>query len=200
MTIAVVWTWDTEKPMIAWLALAFPLLMETQRWLMHVKSCSGFVIVKLWGRPASPVCPTAKERGILEMSAVMSISRMRWLDIALFFSFLPLAELSEKGVTTSPLRTCCSYPWRCEINSLVCSMISRLHCLLMTSMPQWKARHGQIYVILPTDDLQSSEEHANPPHNSSPHKPPSVSWSVFISFWHFSALELQLHSQLCFYI
>lgn len=69
----------------------------------------------------------------------------------------------------------------------------------MTSLPLWKARHGQNYVTLLNDNSQSSGEHANPPHNSSPRKPTSsVSWSVFIwfgiSFWHFSAVELQLHS------
>lgn len=51
----------------------------------------------------------------------------------------------------------------------------------MTFLPLWKARHGYIYVPLVNDNSQSSGGHANPLHNSLPHKSTSlVSWSVFI--------------------
>lgn len=152
---------------------------------------------------------------------------MKWLNAALLFCFCccgtvsrprqcnaeskkipeqqPTTELSETHDITSQPRTCRSYPWWCKINSFnkphdEPALLS--NWLLMTFLPQWKARHGQIYVTLLNDNLQSSGEHANPLHNSSAHRhtTSSVSWSVFIrfglTFWHFSAVELHTNRTL----
>lgn len=125
-----------------------------------------------------------------KMNVAIGVGGMRWLDIASFFSSTQTAAAAthnragDDHVVTSPPRSGGSYLWQCETSSLIWRMISRLHRILMTSMPRWKARHGHIYVILLTDESQSSGEHANPLHNSAPHKPSSsVSWSVFIRFW-----------------
>lgn len=141
----------------------------------------------------------------LKMNVAIGVGGMRWLDIALFFSSTQTAAAThnragDDHAVTSPQRSGSSYLWRCKTSSLMWRMISWLHRILMTLIPWWKARRGHIYVVLLSDDSQSSGEHANPLQNSAAHKSSSsISWSVFIRFWCFWALELPLCPWLGFY-